>query len=144
MSVFPDPLSLAAAGSAAFTVLALALFGLDAGRASPHAFRRWGLACLTAAGAFAIDAGVGFAAARDSVYATGWSLLSNLLLGAALIPAARALAEACRHGSSLIRLALTGNLIHVFAATATFWFMTDARWHSIASAAIGAIALGIA
>lgn len=144
MSVFPDPLSLAAAGSAAFTVLALALFGLDAGRASPHAFRRWGLACLTAAGAFAIDAGVGFAAARDSAYATGWSLLSNLLLGAALIPAARALAEACRHGSSLIRLALTGNLIHVFAATATFWFMTDPRWHSITSAAIAAIALGIA
>ena len=144
MSVFPDPLSLAAGSSAAFAVVALALFALDAGHASPHAFRRWGLACVTAAGAFAIQAAVGFTNARTGVQVIGWGLLSNLLLGAAFIPAARALGQACRHGDHLIRLALVANLAHVIATTATFWFADDPRWHGVTSAAIAASALGLA
>lgn len=144
MSVFPDSLSLAAGHSAAFAILALALFGMEAGHPTRHAFRRWGLACLTAACGFAIEAGVGFAAARVGTHATGWSLLSALLLGAAFMPAARALAQACRHGDQLIRLALAANVVHVVAATATFRFADNPRWHGVVSAAIAATALGVA
>ena len=144
MSVFPDPLSLSAASSAAFTVLALALFALEAGGSGQHAFRRWGLACLTAAAGFAVDAALGFATLHYGNQAAGWHLLSDLLLGAAFIPAARALAGACRHGIALIQLALAANLIHLVAATVTYWFAPEPAWHGVASAIVAAIGLGTA
>ncbi len=144
MIVFPDPLSLSACSSAAFAVLALAMFALEAGGSGQHAFRRWGLACLTAAFAFAIEAGLGFAAQRYGNQSVGWHLLSDLLLGAAFIPAARALAGASRNGITLIRLALVANVIHVGAATATFWLAPDPRWHAVTSAIVATGALGIA
>ena len=177
MSVFPDPLSLSAGSSAAFTIVALALFALEGGGSGQHAFRRWGLACLAAAAAFALATGPGFSSigsatsaapsatlptalptalsaamssaslpspALSGSRAAAWHLLSDLLLGAAFIPAARALAGACRHGIPLIRLALGANLVHLVAATATFRFAPDPHWHAVASAIVAALGLGVA
>ena len=144
MNVFPDLLSRSAGSSAAFVILALALFALEAGGSGQHAFRRWGLACLIAATGFAIEAGVGLASSGAGEPAIGWQLLSDLVLGAAFIPAARALATACRHGIPLIRLALAANLAHLLAATATFRFAPDPAWHAVASAVVAAPALGVA
>lgn len=144
MSAFPDPLSLAASASVLLGILALALLGLEAGDPGPRTYRRWGLACLAAAFAFAVEAGLGFAASSNGDGAAGWSLLANLLLGATFIALARALAPVCRNGSSLIRLALAANVVHVAAATACYWLAGDPRWHSVASAAVAALAFGAA